>query len=125
MPSSASGTVTLGMMVAHRWRRNRKITITTSAMVRDKVNSTSSTEARMVWVRSDMTWTLTAGGIAASSCGRVFWILSTVSMTFAPGCLKTISSTPGLSFCQAASLAFSGPAMAWPMSRTRTGEPLR
>ena len=33
VPSSASGTVTPGMMVAQALRRNRKITITTSAMV--------------------------------------------------------------------------------------------
>ena len=35
-------------------RRNTKITMTTSAMVNSSVNSTSLTEARMVWVRSMM-----------------------------------------------------------------------
>ena len=52
-PSSASGTVTLGMIVAQRFRRKTKITITTSAMVSTRVNSTSRTEARMVVVRSE------------------------------------------------------------------------
>jgi hypothetical protein len=41
-----------GISVAATLRRNTKITITTSAMVSTRVNSTSSTEARMVWVRS-------------------------------------------------------------------------
>ena len=43
------------------------MTITTSATVRSSVNSTSSTEARMVWVRSDMTPILIDGGIDACS----------------------------------------------------------
>ena len=40
------------MIVAQTLRRNRKITITTSAMVSISVNSTSCTEALMVVVRS-------------------------------------------------------------------------
>ena len=52
MPTSASGTVTLGMTVAQKLRRNRKITITTSAIVRISVNCTSWTDARIVVVRS-------------------------------------------------------------------------
>ena len=39
VPSSDSGTVTLGMIVAQTLRRNRKITSTTSAMVISSVNS--------------------------------------------------------------------------------------
>ena len=50
---------------------------------------------------------------------------STVSMTLAPGCLKTTRNTPRLPLAQAAFLASSGPATAWPMSRTRSGAPLR
>ena len=41
---------------------------------------------------------------------------STVSITFAPGCLKMTNSTPGLPFCQAVNCVFSGPSTAWPMS---------
>src|SRR5580658_8377542 len=51
-PSSASGTVTAGMNVAQKLRRNNNITSTTSTIVSISVNSTSSTEARMVVVRS-------------------------------------------------------------------------
>ena len=68
-PSSASGTVMLGIMVAQKLRRNRRMTITTRAMVSPSVNSTSATEARMVVVRSRMVFTSIAGGIRAVSCG--------------------------------------------------------
>src|SRR6516225_9554863 len=61
-PSSASGTVMLGMTVAQKLRRNSRTTSTTRAMVSARVNWTSCTEARMVVVRSRMVSTLTAGG---------------------------------------------------------------
>ena len=51
------------MTVAQKFRRNRKITITTSATVSIRVNRTSLTEARMVWVRSDRIETLMSFGI--------------------------------------------------------------
>src|SRR5471032_3265270 len=62
-PASASGTVTLGISVAQKLRRNRNTTITTSAMVSARVNSTSETEARMVVVRSRIVVTSTEGGM--------------------------------------------------------------
>ena len=65
MPISDSGTVTAGMIVAQKLRRNRKMTITTSATVSSNVNCTSATEARMVSVRSEMILTLIADGIEA------------------------------------------------------------
>ncbi len=69
-PASASGTVTLGMSVAQKLRRNSRITITTSVMVSPSVNSTSSTEARIVTVRSRSVSTFTAGGMrGGASCG--------------------------------------------------------
>ena len=49
---ATSGTATLGMIVAERFRRNRKITITTSATVSISSNCTSFTDARIVVVRS-------------------------------------------------------------------------
>ncbi len=79
------------MIVARLFRRNRKITATTRAMVISRVISTSFTEARMVWVRSDSTCTLIEGGMLASSRGRASLIRFTVSMTLAPGCLRTNS----------------------------------
>ena len=52
VPASASGTVMLAMKVGQNRRRNRKITITTSAMLSSSENCTSCTEARIVVVRS-------------------------------------------------------------------------
>ena len=57
VPTSESGTAMPGMMVAEALRRKRKITITTSAVVSINSNSTSSTDARMVVVRSVTTCT--------------------------------------------------------------------
>ena len=125
VPISATGTVMLGMIVAHPLRRNRKITITTRLIDSSKVSSTSLTEARMVWVRSTIVLTWIVGGMLASSGGSAFFTCCTVSMTLAPGCLKISSSTPRLLFCQAASSRFCGPRTACPMSRMRIGAPLR
>ena len=113
------------MIVAQRFRRKTKITITTSAMVSARVNSTSRTEARMVVVRSERMLTLIVGGIEACSVVSVLLIASTVLMTFAPGILNTTRKTLRLPLLQAACVESCGPATAWPMSRTRTGAPLR
>ncbi len=67
-------------------------------MVISNVYSTSCTEALMVTVRSLIWSTLIAGGMDAIACGNIALICRTVSMTLAPGCLKIISSTPGLPF---------------------------
>ena len=62
MPISESGTAILGMIVADRLRRNRKMTITTSATVSISSNSTSCTDARIVVVRSVRICTVTDDG---------------------------------------------------------------
>ncbi len=45
---------------------------------------------------------LIAGGMTPCSCGSVALIWSTVSMTLAPGCLNTTSTTAGLPLSHAA-----------------------
>ena len=52
VPTSESGTATPGMIVAGMLRRNRKTTITTRATAIISSICTSSTEARIVTVRS-------------------------------------------------------------------------
>src|SRR5438034_3561752 len=52
VPTIDSGTATLGIIVAAKFRRNRKITITTRATVSINSNCTSSTEALIVVVLS-------------------------------------------------------------------------
>src|SRR5579875_3090994 len=69
VPTSDSGTATLGITVADRVRKNRKITITTRATHIINSNSTSRTEARIVVVRSVSTATLTEEGSEACNCG--------------------------------------------------------
>src|SRR5664280_3267724 len=53
VPTMEKGSAMLGMMVADKFRRNRKITITTSDSVRTMVNSTSVYDSRMVSERSE------------------------------------------------------------------------
>ena len=52
VPITDSGSARLGMIVAGRLRRNRKITSTTSTSVRPNVNLTSRTELRIDSERS-------------------------------------------------------------------------
>ena len=62
VPTMDKGTAMLGITVAESVRRKRKITITTKATVSISSNCTSSTEARMVLVRSVNMETFTAAG---------------------------------------------------------------
>src|SRR5262245_41343107 len=87
VPTSDKGTAMLGMTVADRVRKKRKITITTSAMVNINSNWTSSTDARIVVVRSVKTETSIEEGSEALSCGSSFSMRSTTLMMLAPGCL--------------------------------------
>ena len=122
---SDSGTVTDGMMVAQNVRRKSSITPTTRPIVISRVSCTSSTDARIVCVRSLRMFTFTAGGIEAIRRGNCALMRFAVSMTFASGCLKMMRKTPRLPFAQAVLRTSSGPAIACPMSLTRNGAPLR
>jgi hypothetical protein len=62
VPTSDIGRARLGIAVAVRLRRNRKITITTSEMVSSSVNFTSVTDWSMKVDRSKRTSTLTDAG---------------------------------------------------------------
>ena len=77
VPTSDSGTATLGISVAATLRRNRKVTITTSAIDSISSNCTSLIEARMVWVRSESIVIFTPSGSAACSVGSAALMLST------------------------------------------------
>ena len=107
VPISESGTATLGITVAERFRRNTNTTITTSAMASISSNSTSFTEARIVVVRSVRICTFTALGRAACNCGSSVLIRSTTLMMLAPGCRWILTITAGASFIQAAWRTFS------------------
>jgi hypothetical protein len=111
VPTSDSGTAMLGMSVARRLRRKTKMTITTRPMVSTSVNSTSSTDARTVSVRSARMSTSMPCGSDASSCGRSAFTRSATSMTLAPGWRCTLRMMARLSLAQPASCAFSTPSM--------------
>ena len=123
VPTSDSGTATLGMMVAETLRRKRKITITTSPMVSISENSTSATEARMVVVRSVSVLTWTEAGSVLVSCGSSFWIWSTTAMVFAPGCRWMFTITAGTWFIHAAWRIFSTLSLTVATSVSLTGAP--
>ena len=85
VPMMDIGSAKLGMIVAVRLRRNRKITSTTSASVSSSVEVTSWTAASIEVDRSYSVATWTAGGISRctrASAARTRWATATV---FVPG----------------------------------------
>src|SRR6185437_2126149 len=123
--TSASGTVTLGMIVAQAVRRNRKITSTTRPTVIAIVNSTSSTEAWIVSERSETRLTWTVGGIDAIRLGIIALIWLTTWIVFAPAARRISSSSVRLSPYQAPVRGYCDELTTSPMSLTWTGAPLR
>ena len=85
VPTIESGTATLGMTVAERLRRKRKITITTRATVSMSSYCTSLTDARIVVVRSVNTFTWIEAGSVLRNWGSRASMRSTTWMMFAPG----------------------------------------
>src|ERR1700693_732248 len=83
--TSDRGTARLGITVAHKVRKNRKITTTTRLIVSIIVNCTSRIDARVVCDRSDIRSTWTAGGSDCSSLGINAWTRSTTSIVLGAG----------------------------------------
>ena len=130
VPISDSGSATAGMKVARSERRNTKITSTTSTTDMISVICTSSTEARIVSVRSMTMVSLIPDGMAACRRGSSAFTRSTVCTMLAPG-WRWMSSTAAGSGAlsvpryQAPTRSFSTPRITLPMSDSRTGAPLR
>ena len=125
VPTSESGTAMLGIIVAERLRRKRKIIITTSATVSTNSNCTSATEARIVLVRSVSTLTCTSLGSVAVSCGSNDLVPSTTEMMLAPGCRCMFMMTAGTWSIHAAWRTSSTPSFTLATSVSLTGAPLR
>ncbi len=123
VPTSDSGTATDGMIVAGMLRRNRKMTITTSTIARISSKRTSSTDARIVVVRSVSSVTWTEPGSDACNCGSSCLMRSTTSITFAPGWRCTLTMMAGVAFAQAASRTFSAPSTTSATSDSLIGAP--
>src|SRR5271156_5367605 len=106
VPMMDIGNAKLGINVAERLRRNRKITRITSAMARNSVNFTSATELRM---DSDASYSVAIsmdGGMIARNCGSSFFTASTTSTVFVPGWRSIASTTEAVSFHQFATRLF-------------------
>jgi len=91
------------------------MTITTRAMVSISSNSTSSTEARMVTVRSVSTVSSTAAGRELRSWGIKSFTRSTTAMMLAPGwrwMLRMTAGTCAVSFTRREGMALS---VGWPV----------
>ncbi len=118
-----SGTVTAAATVGTSRRMNIITTSSTRAMVSSSVICTSSTLARMVAVRSELTTTLMSGGIQARSWGSSALMRSAVSMTFAPATLLMYSRIAGVLPSQAASRLLATPSITVETSASRTAAP--
>src|SRR5579863_1524275 len=87
-----SGSARLGMMVAETWRRNTKITSTTSTIASSSENLTSSTDSRIDWERSYTVSRLTEGGsrpLGPVNSGNKALMRFTTSTVLVPGCRCT------------------------------------
>ena len=82
--SSDNGTAMLGITVAHKVRKNKKMTRMTRLMVSIIVNCTSWTAARITSDRSEIRSTCTEGGIDSSRCGSIALMVSTTWIVLAP-----------------------------------------
>ena len=125
VPTSESGTATLGTSVARMLRRKANTTSTTRQTLITSVNCTSPTEARIVWLRSCATWTSMAGEMEPDSCGSNALTRSMTSMMFAPGCRRMMISTARCESAQAATRSFSTLSITRAMSERRTAAPFR
>src|ERR1700722_2824234 len=96
----------LGIIVAERLRRKRKMTITTKKMVSINSNSTSATDALMAVVRSVSVVIRILAGRLDWSCGKSPLILFTTLIVLAPGWRCTFTITAGVPFIQAACWLF-------------------
>ena len=125
VPSNVSGTQTVGTSVAFRFRRNRNTTRITSTVAMISVISTSNTELRMEVVVSISVPSWMAAGSAACSSGIIWRILSTTSMTLAPGCLVILTRPAGWPLKVPRLRTFSTPSTTSATSCSLTAEPLR
>ncbi len=79
------GSTRLGMTVAEKFRRNRKITITTSPSVKSRVNCTSWAESRMGRLLSRITSRVSAAGSFSRSMGSRALMASATATVLVPG----------------------------------------
>ena len=119
------GSARLGMTVAERLRRKRKITRITRPRANSRVNCTSFTDSRMVAERSYSVSTFTDAGIWFLKVGKIFLMESTTWMVLVPGWRWMAKIMAREFLYQEAILSFSTLLSTWPRSARRTGWPFR
>ena len=85
VPTIDVGSASVGIIVARTFLRNRKITMTTSAIASSKENCTSFTELRIEIERSFNTSRLTEAGNCSRNCGISARMASTTATVLVPG----------------------------------------
>src|SRR3984957_6771433 len=101
-----NGSARLGINVAETFRKNTKITSTTSTTANSSENFTSSTDWRIESDRSYSVSIFTAGGSCARNCGNRARTLSTTSTVLVPGCFITWNMMDGVLFSHVITLSF-------------------
>src|ERR1700756_208758 len=104
VPTRDKGTATLGMMVAERLRKNRKMTITTRPMVSINSNSTSATDALIAVVRSVSVVIRILAGRLGWGWGNSCLMLFSTLVVLGSGWRCTFRITGGVVFIHAACL---------------------
>ena len=125
MPSSETITATAGISVARQDRRNRLTTSTTSSVEISSATSTSSSEARIVRVRSLAIDSLMSPGSEACNFGNCALIASTVATMLAPGWRVMMIGTARWPLNSPIVRTSSGPSTTCATSDSRTTAPAR
>ncbi len=125
VPMSDIGSASAGIAVARRFRRNRKITITTRQSARKRVNFTSSTDARTVMERSLSVAISTEGGIWERRSLTTAFTRSATATVLVPGCRWMARTTARWPLNQLARLVSCTLSTTLPRSPRRTGAPSR
>ncbi len=125
VPTIESGSAILGITVAGRLRRKRKITSTTSPRVRARVNFTSATDSRIVTERSYSRLTLIDGGSCSMIWSTIAVTRSATSTVLEPGCRLTARVMVRTPLYQLPWRGLATASTTSPRSPNRTGEPFR
>ena len=125
VPMTEIGSAIAGITVARTLRRNRKMTITTRAIVSINVNCTSCTDLRIDSERSTSTSSDTDGGNCARKSGSSAFTASVTATVLASGCRCTARTIDLRPLNQLATLSFSTESSTTAISASRTGAPFR
>ena len=123
VPTSETGTATMGTKAARPLRKNISTTKITNNTAKTKVYPASFIDARMLLVRSMATLKSTAAGIEAFKLGNTSLMRATVSIMLAPASRLITTNTAGLPLSKPAVRMSSTPSDNCATSRMATAAP--